>query len=86
MIVHNLLQLIIFLNQNNILKKLYIKLMPKSKIIMKYIISLQNCSLYLFRTIRDINILDILKISKNINSLKKVHSIPVRLHITSRRI
>ena len=86
MILHNLLLFIIFQNQNNILKKSYYKLMLKNRIIVKYKTILQNYSLDLFRIIRDINILNILKESITINYPKKVHSIPLRLHITSRRI
>ncbi len=86
MIVHNLFQFIIFPKQYNILKKQYNKLMPKSKVIIKYITFLQNYSLDLFRTIRYANIKTILKSSITINYPKKVHIIPLRLHITSRRI
>ena len=85
MTLHNLLQFIIFLNQKDT-QKSYNKLMPKSKIIVKYITFLQNYSLDLFRTIRYSNIKTTLKSSITINYPKKVHSIPLRLHITSRRI
>lgn len=85
MIVHSFLQSVIFLNQINIVKKLYNKLMLKYKIMLKYITLFTKYLINLYNIIESYFILDTLKITIIINYPKKVHSIPVRLHITNRR-
>ena len=85
MIVHSFLQFIIYVNQNNIVKQLYNKLMLKDKKLVKYITLLLKYLFIFYNIIKLSYILTILKITITTNYPKKVHSIPVRLHITSRR-
>ena len=58
--------------------------MPKNRIIVKYTTLLLKYLVNLFNIIRDINILDILKMAIIINYPRKVHSITVYFHITKR--
>ncbi len=79
MILHSFLQFIFSLNQKNIVKKLYNKLILKNRIIANYITLLLKYLVYLYNIIEIFYILVILKITTTINNQKKVHSIPVRL-------
>ena len=87
MIQHKILSFIVILiNQCYIIKITYNnKLMFKNKYIVNYIALLLKYLTNLFNIIRDINISYSLKRLIILNYPKKVHSISVRLHITSRR-
>jgi hypothetical protein len=78
MIVHNVTQPIFSLNQKNIVKKLYNKLMLKNRIIANYIILLSKDLADLYNIIEIFYNLVILKIIITINNQKKVHNISVR--------